>query len=62
MFRLDGGEEKPQPLPMQSKVTRRKVEVDRQIAFLLDGKQVHLDAWPRKHKAQQEAYPLIIKK
>ena len=49
-------------LPTQSKATRRKVELDTQIAFLQEGKQVRLDSWPRKLKAQQEPYPLIIRR
>ena len=38
------------------------MELDSQIAFLLENKQLRLNTWPQKQKTKQEPYPAIIKK
>jgi hypothetical protein len=50
-----------QPLT-QSKVTRRRLELDCQIAFLQDGFRLKTAAWPNLKMSKRESYPIIIRR
>ncbi len=51
-----------QPLT-QSKVTRRRLEIDCQIAFLQEGFRLKTAApWPTRRKSTKESFPIIIRR
>ena len=54
----------PEYQPMtQSKVTRRRLEIDCQIAFLQEGFRQRSSApWPSKRKSKRDSFPIVIRR
>ena len=55
--------EMPDEPPLtQSKATRRQLDIDAQIHFLCQGKNVHLQPPQRKNARKVPPYPIIIRR